>query len=129
MGERKQGSSEAVKGSKPVTGRSARRKASSKRAVSGVPKDLASDAGKKEPRRAAPKIGVKKEKNLAKKPGPGSETPPMAEEKSKIMAEPSENQAERGNILRCRGTQNQRGFLYMPLQHSPRPGRRRPAGA
>ncbi len=96
VGERKQGSSKAAKRSKPVPRRSVGRKASSKRAVSGVPKDLASDAGKKEPRRAPPKIGVKKEKNPAKKPGPGSETPPMVKEKSKIMAEPSENQAERG---------------------------------
>jgi hypothetical protein len=111
--------SEAAKRSKPVTGRSAGRKASSKRAASRAPKDLASNAGKKKPRRAAPKIGAKTEKKAtaAKKSpskmlAPGSETargsrsgkaqsgkdaetPAMAEEKSKIMADPNENQAER----------------------------------
>ncbi len=110
MGEKKQGSNQASKRAQPATGRSAGRKASSKRAASGASKDLASNAGKKKPRRAAPKIGAKKEKKAttarkssskkpsikpAKKPAPGSETPPMAEEKSKIMAEPNENQAER----------------------------------
>ncbi len=87
MGERKQGSSEAAKRAKPGSGR-----------------------------RAAPKIVAKKEKKAtaAKKspsetPTPGSETArdgkdaetlpmvdgPMAEETSKIMADPNENRAER----------------------------------
>ncbi|MEE8563538.1 MAG: peptidoglycan-binding protein [Alphaproteobacteria bacterium] len=115
MGEKKQGSSEAAKRSKPKTGRSAGRKASSKRAASGAPKDLASNPGKKKPRRAAPKIGAEKEKkatNAGKPPSKGpannpaprsgkarngkdAETPPMAEEKSQIMADPNQNQAER----------------------------------
>ena len=124
VGERKQGSSEAAKRSKPVPGRGAGRKASSQRAASRAAKDPASNAGKKKPCRAAPKIGAKKEKKVtaakkspSKKPPPGSETArgsrsgkarngkdaetlpmaegPMAEEKSKIMAEPKENQAER----------------------------------
>jgi peptidoglycan hydrolase-like protein with peptidoglycan-binding domain len=119
VGERKQGSSEAAKRSKPVPRRSAGRKASSQRAASRAPEDPASNAGKKKPRRAAPKIGAKKEKKVtaakkspSKKPPPGSETargsrsgkarngkdaetPAMAEEKSKIMAEPIENPADR----------------------------------
>ncbi len=119
MGEKKQGSSEAAKRSKPVTGRSAGREASSKRAASRAPKDLASNTGKKRPRRTAPKIGAKKEKKAtaakkspSKELAPGSETargsksgkahngkdaetPPVAEEKPKIMADPNENQAER----------------------------------
>ena len=119
MGEKKQGSSEAATRSKPITGRSAGRKASFKRAASGAPKDLASNPGKKKPRRAAPRIGAKKDKKataVKKSPSrklvPGSETargsrsgkarngkdaetPPMAEEKSQIMADPNQNQAER----------------------------------
>ncbi len=119
MGEKKQGSSDAAKRSKPVTGRSAGRKASSKRTASRAPNDLASNIGKKKPRRAAPKFGTKKEmkataakKSPSKELAPGSETargsrsgkarngkdaetPPMAEEKSRIMADPDENQAER----------------------------------
>ena len=81
MGEKKQGSSEAETRSKPITGRSAGRKASSKRAASGAPKDLASNPGKKKPRRAAPKIGAKKDKKAtaakkspSRKLVPGSET-------------------------------------------------------
>ncbi len=111
MGEKKQGSGGAAKRSKP-TGRSAGRKASSKRVASGAAKDQASNAGKKKPRRAAPKIGVKKEKkasaakkkSLFKKLAPGSGTPPMAEEESNITADASESQAERRT---AGGTENQ----------------------
>lgn len=133
MGEKKQESSEAAKRAKPVTGRSAGRKASSKQTASGASKDSTSNAGQKKPSRAAPKVRAKKEKKAAaaktspskkpsktspsKKPAPGSETArgsgsgkarngkdaetlpmaegPMAEEKSKIMVDPNEKQAER----------------------------------
>lgn len=107
MGEKKQGSGGAAKRSKP-TGRSAGRKASSKRVASGAAKDQASNAGKKKPRRAAPKKETKasaaKKKSLFKNLAPESGMPPMAEEESNITADASESQAERRT---AGGTENQ----------------------